>query len=169
MKKTIKIFTTGGTIDKSFSEQKGQVINATTTINQFLLPHLRLPFTQIEITEIMAKDSLQMTDTHRDQIYQYIKKEFLRKNPILVLHGTDTLDQTLKWCFHKNPSPPVCVIFTGAMRPSGFAQNDALQNFTEALYAAHLAPPGFYVSFHGQLLKGPHIKKDKNLGTFVST
>ena len=45
---------------------------------------------------------------------------------------------------------------------------DALQNITEALFAAKVSPPGFYISFHNQLFTVPNVRKNKQLGTFES-
>ena len=165
----VHILTTGGTIDKMFRETDGKIINQKTLVTEFLLPHLRLPATRVGVTEVMAKDSLHMTPDDRLHIYHCIEKKMQLAHPLVVLHGTDTLAQTLRFCFDKQPTPPVTVVFTGAMRPAGFAHSDALQNLTEALLAAQTAASGFYVAFHGQLLPAPHIAKDKNQGTFVST
>ena len=54
----------------------------------------------------------------------------------------------------------VPIIFTGAMRPLGFIDTDALQNVSEAIMACGIAIPGVYVSFHGLLI--PAFKAQKN-------
>ena len=52
------------------------------------------------------------------------------------------------------------------MKPLGFEDSDALQNVTEALFAARLVKPGVYISFHNRLFTVPGVRKNKELGTF---
>ena len=52
------------------------------------------------------------------------------------------------------------------MKPVGFEDSDAIQNFTEALYATQILQPGLYLSFHGNLFEGSAIRKNRELGTF---
>jgi L-asparaginase len=51
----------------------------------------------------------------------------------------------------------------------GFDDSDALQNVVEALYAAKIVAPGFYISFHNQLFVVPHVTKNRDKRTFEST
>jgi L-asparaginase len=53
------------------------------------------------------------------------------------------------------------------MRPFEMVRSDALQNLTEAIFAAGLLAPGVYVSAHGRSLAFPGIHKDRQRGTFV--
>ncbi|MCB0355706.1 MAG: asparaginase [Bdellovibrionales bacterium] len=164
--KKIWIFTTGGTIEKSYSEDEGSLANRESVLKQKLLEKLRLPYTQVCINTILAKDSLDMNDEDRQLIFQRIQQALNEADGIVVLHGTDTLDVTMRFCESRLPQPTKAIIFTGAMKPAGFDDSDAIQNFTEALYAAQVADPGYYLSFHGQLFKGTHIQKNKQLRTF---
>jgi len=165
-KRMVLVLTTGGTIEKSYSEQDGSIVNRQSQLRGKLLSKLRLPFTDIEVLELMQKDSLDMTPEDRTFICRQISLSFERKVPIVVLHGTDTLVGTLTVCRTGIPSPQVPVVFTGAMRPAGFDDSDALQNFTEALFAAQILQPGFYVSFHGRLFRDAQIRKNREKGTF---
>ena len=165
----VTLLTTGGTIEKSYSELDGSIKNHESLLKQKLLKRLRLPHTDFYIEEVMAKDSLEMTDFDREIIFKFIEKSWYNLQPIVVLHGTDTMAETLSYCFMRKNHPPVPVIFTGAMKPAGFDDSDALQNFTEALFAAQISPPGFYISFDGHLFEAPHVEKNRQLGTFVRT
>lgn len=167
-KRLVTVFTTGGTIEKTYSEQDGSISNRQSQLRQKLLSRLRLPYTDIEVIELMQKDSLEMNLQDRKIICQAIQKAFSAGHPIVVLHGTDTLSDTLSYCRGEIKSSPVAVVFTGALRPAGFDDSDALQNFTEALYAAQTAKPGLYVSFHGRLFHEEKIKKNREIGTFES-
>ena len=167
-KNRVLIMTTGGTIEKSYSEEDGSIVNREPVFKDKLLKRLRLPYTEVEVSQIMAKDSLDMTEADRLLIYDCIEKAIAEGfQCIVVLHGTDTLEKTVGVCFKKNPSPKAAVIFTGAMRPAGFDDSDAQQNFTEALYSAQIVGHGFYVSFHGHLFKAPQVTKDKERKTFI--
>ena len=91
---------------------------------------------------------------------------FEKKQPIVVLHGTDTMVQTAIYCYEHCSNPPVSVVFTGAMKPVGFEDSDATQNFIEALCLCQVVVPGFYISFHNQIFKVPHVKKNRRRRTF---
>jgi L-asparaginase len=62
--KTIYLLTTGGTIEKVYSEGTGSVMNAESKIDRYL-ELLRLPDAEINIVPLMNKDSLEMTDEDR--------------------------------------------------------------------------------------------------------
>lgn len=164
--KSVIILTTGGTIEKSYSEFDGSLKNRQSMLKNRLLAKLRLPHTEVLLQEIMAKDSLHMTEQDRELILRTVVEQFSKNIPILVLHGTDTMENTAEYCFDRCPEPPVPIIFTGAMKPMGFEDSDAAQNFIEAMMAAHIASPGFYISFHSHLFKVPNVKKNRKRRTF---
>jgi L-asparaginase len=84
----------------------------------------------------------------------------------VVLHGTDTMDLTARFCYEKFKEINVPVVFTGAMKPLGFDDSDAAQNVIEAIFAARILGPGYYATFHGKLFKVPRFRKNKQRGTF---
>jgi L-asparaginase len=160
------ILTTGGTIEKIYDEFEGALQNKDTIVKNKILQKLRLPYTEIQVKHIMAKDSLFMDDRDRAFILDSIKTYSRFGNPIVVLHGTDTMDQTSKYCFENFKEISVPVVFTGAMKPLGFDDSDAAQNVIEAIFAARIMKPGFYVTFHGKLFTVPNLIKNKQRGTF---
>ena len=162
----IVMITTGGTIEKTYDEREGSLENREVEIRNRIHAKLRLPATRLHIRRLMAKDSLQMTAADRRLVVDALGAELGKGFPIVVLHGTDTLERTLDLAFSELPDPPVPVVFTGAMRPVEFEGSDALQNVTEALLAAQLLPGGFYVSFHNRVLRAPGIRKNRATGTF---
>jgi len=107
-----------------------------------------------------------MSDQDRQLILDRVLKVLSGKLPIVILHGTDTMEITAKFLHRSIPSPPVPIVMTGAMTPFGFERSDALQNFTEAVLAARLAEPGVYIVMHGQVLALPGVRKNRELGTF---
>lgn len=168
-KTRIVILTTGGTIEKIYDESDGTLANHETIIKNRFLQKLRLPYTELEVKSIMAKDSLYMDDQDREIILNAIKKFESLKSPIIVLHGTDTMENTAKYCFAHYPGCAVPVIFTGAMKPLEIEDSDAKQNVVEALMAAKLIKPGYYISFHNRLFEIPNVTKNRAKGTFEST
>lgn len=160
------ILTTGGTIEKIYDEFEGSLQNKDTIVKNKILQKLRLPYTEIQVKQIMAKDSLYMDDKDRAHILESIKTYAKFGNPLVVLHGTDTMDLTSSFCFEKYPEITVPVVFTGAMKPLGFDDSDAAQNVIEAIFAARIMKPGYYVTFHGKLFTVPNFRKNKQRGTF---
>jgi L-asparaginase len=160
------ILTTGGTIEKIYDEFEGSLQNKDTIVKNKILQKLRLPYTEIQVKQIMAKDSLYMDDKDRSSILESIKTYSRFGNPLVILHGTDTMDLTSKYCFENFKEIGVPVVFTGAMKPLGFDDSDAAQNVIEAIFAARIMKPGYYVTFHGKLFTVPKFKKNKLRGTF---
>ncbi len=166
---TIIVMTTGGTIEKIYHEEDGSLDNQENKgeiIRQQILGKLRLPYSTPEIYSLMSKDSLQMNDDDREKIFQNIARHLSRAVPIVILHGTDTMELSAQYCYHKKIKCLAPVIFTGAMSPLGFENSDALQNMTEALIAAKILPPGIYISFHNQIFQVPNVTKNKLKKTF---
>src|SRR5436190_22895084 len=87
----IHVITTGGTIEKIYSEQRGSVENLEDRIERYLA-RLRLPDVQIDTTRLMNKDSLEMTDQDRAHILEAVRAKL--DAPIVITHGTDTMVET---------------------------------------------------------------------------
>jgi L-asparaginase len=163
---TLYLITTGGTIDKVYLEPTGSVANIDTKIDQYL-GKLRLPGLTIKTTNIMNKDSLEMTAADRKHVLQVVEQKLKRPAPVVITHGTDTLVETgllLKKHLHGLKFP---MVLTGAMTPLGFEKSDGLQNLTESLLAARLLPPGIYLVIHGQVFPIDHVRKDRKRARFV--
>ncbi|MCB9228688.1 MAG: asparaginase [Deltaproteobacteria bacterium] len=165
-KKEILIFSTGGTIDKIYNEATGELENQGPMIENHLHNLLRLPHTSLHLVPVMSKDSLYMTDDDRDTIAEALKSHATSGFPMIVLHGTDTMDLTARYCQKKITDLKVPIILTGAMKPFGFRDSDALQNVTEALIACQLLGPGVYISFHSNIIPAECARKNKILMTF---
>ncbi len=165
MKRTVNIITTGGTIEKSYDEYEGTLSNRGSHLRE-MLKRLRLPYVTTKHQDLLWKDSLEMTDFDREMIYLAVKNFLPQGYPILILHGTDTMDITAQYLFDRLMPVSVPIILTGAMKPFGFEDSDAVQNFTEALYATALVEPNICISMHGQLHRMPGIRKNRERGTF---
>jgi L-asparaginase len=162
----IYLVSTGGTIEKVYSEQSGTVENRSAKLERYL-KMLRLPDCEIESIQLMNKDSLEMTNDDRDEVKTQIAELLPEGAPIVISHGTDTMTETgryLEKAFRDLKAP---IILTGAMTPLGFEGSDGLQNLTESLMAARLLAPGIYVVMHGQVFPVSKARKDKEKATFV--
>jgi L-asparaginase len=163
----VHLITTGGTIEKVYSEQSGQVENLTAKIDRYL-HSLRLPDAQIDVTPLINKDSLEMTDADRELVLAVVRAKVVEA-PVAITHGTDTMVETgrlLKRLLGDLKHP---VVLTGAMTPLGFERSDGLQNLTESLFAARTAAPGVWIVMHGQIFDADHARKDRELARFVRT
>jgi L-asparaginase len=163
---TIYVLTTGGTIEKMYSEQAGAVLNEGSKIGQYL-ERLRLPDTEVRVVPVMNKDSLEMTVEDRAGLVARLAELLPAGFPIVITHGTDTMAETGIYIQQAFPELAVPVVLTGAMRPLGFEGSDGLQNLTESLLAARLLSPGVYVVMHGQVFPVSKARKDKDKATFV--
>jgi L-asparaginase len=163
----IHIVTTGGTIEKIYSEQTGQVENLTAKIDRYL-HQLRLPDAQIDVTPLMNKDSLEMTEEDREIVLAVVKEK-VRDAPVVITHGTDTMVVTGRLLKQRLSDVKFPVILTGAMTPLGFERSDGLQNLTESLFAARVLAPGVWIVMHGQVFDVDHARKDREHARFVVT
>jgi L-asparaginase len=162
----IHVLSTGGTIEKVYSEQTGAVQNLDSKIDRYFRL-LRLPDAEIITTHLMNKDSLEMTDEDRLRVLQTVRSLLNDTAPIVITHGTDTLVETGLLLQRELIGLTVPIIFTGAMTPLGFEGSDGLQNLTESLLAARLLGPGVWLVMHNQVFPIDHVRKDRELARFV--
>lgn len=162
----IALISTGGTLEKSYSEQAGGVQNNHSKVEQYLR-QLRLPDLTVETIRLMNKDSLEMTDGDRQFILAAVRQHAPGAKGIVITHGTDTLVETGKVLAEGLPGLSIPVILTGAMTPLGFEGSDGLQNLTESLLAARLLAPGVYLVMHSQVFPIHEVRKDRELARFV--
>lgn len=163
----IYLLSTGGTIEKIYSEQSGAVENRAAKLDRYLRM-LRLPDSEIHSVQLMNKDSLEMTDRDRAEVRDRVSRLLSEGAPIVISHGTDTMVETGLFLEESFPGLKVPLILTGAMTPLGFEGSDGLQNLTESLLAARLLSPGVFVVMHGQVFPIGKVRKDKDRATFVS-
>lgn len=164
----IYVVTTGGTIEKTYQEQLGKVLNFSNKIGDYL-KQLRLPDADVHVIPILNKDSLEMTAEERAGLVAEVEKLMPNLCPIVITHGTDTMVESALAIQKAIPKPGVPIVLTGAMAPLGFEHSDGLQNLTESLFAARLMVPGVYVVMHGQVFRADRVRKDRERGTFVWT
>jgi L-asparaginase len=162
----IYVIATGGTIEKVYSEQTGNVQNLDSKIERYFRL-LRLPDTEIQVTHLMNKDSLEMTDADRAEVLVTVLEKLREPAPVVITHGTDTMVETGLLLKKNLPDLRFPIVLTGAMTPLGFEASDGLQNLTESLFAARVLAPGVYVVIHNQAFPIDRVRKDRELARFV--
>ena len=156
---SVAIFTTGGTIDKVYFDAKGGYQVGAPMVLE-LLRHARLPALP-EVTELLRKDSLEMTPADRQAIRAAVAA--CAATQILITHGTDTIiDTALELAGIAGKT----IVLTGALQPGRFSDSDAAFNLGLAYGAAQLCPPGIYVVANGTVFPADRVRKDRALNRF---
>ncbi len=145
----IYVLSTGGTIEKVYSEQQGSVYNRESKLDGYL-KRLRMHDTEVLVTHLMNKDSLDMTPADRDQVLEAVRARL--DAPIVITHGTDTIVETGKHLQSGVAALQHPIILTGAMSPLGFEGSDGLPKSDRKAFWRHgLLPPGVYVVIHNEV------------------
>jgi L-asparaginase len=164
--RAIYVLTTGGTMEKTYSEDAGAVANTESKIDRYLCL-LRLPDVEVNIVPLMNKDSLEMSSNDRDLILGMVRAILTENAPMVITHGTDRMVETGLFLKRALPDLKLPIVLTGAMTPLGFEGSDGLQNLTESLSAVQLVPAGVYIVMHGSVYPVEKVRKDRALGRFV--
>ena len=162
----IHLIATGGTIEKVYNEQTGTVQNMDSKIRRYFML-LRLPDTEIEVTRLMNKDSLEMTAEDRQAVLEAVRAKLADPAPVVITHGTDTMVETGLLLKKSIPDLSMPIVMTGAMTPLGFEGSDGLQNLTESLLAARILGPGVWLVMHNQVFPIDRVVKDRESARFV--
>ncbi len=149
----IEILTTGGTIDKIYFDAKSSFQIGDSPIAE-LLKEANLTI-EVKVSEVLRKDSLEMSDDDRVQIRQAVEESDSQQ--IVITHGTDTMVQT--GCALQGIAGKT-IVLTGAMQPARFRSTDALFNVSAALTAAQTLPPGVYIAMNGQIFDPQTTRKN---------
>ncbi len=158
----LHIFTTGGTIDKVYFDALSEFQVGETALDA-ILREANVSFDH-EITSLMKKDSLDLTDADRAIIHDAVAASPC--DQILITHGTDTMVRSAL-CLQDIEGKTV--VFTGAMQPASLRSTDAIFNIGFAVACTQLQPPGIYIAMSGQVFNAAHVKKDRAAQRFVDT
>lgn len=154
----VHFITTGGTIDKKYSQSKG-TYNFTigSPAIERILERLPEPDFTYTITELYQIDSLDMETAHRNEIEHAC--ETAPSDNIIITHGTDTLIQTAQHLANQDQFTTKTIILTGATQPEKMKHTDADLNLGTALAAADILPQGVHIAIHGQVYKPRNLTK----------
>ncbi len=160
----ILIINTGGTFNKVYNPINGDLEidksgKSIETIAKFWL-------TDFKIINIIGKDSLDMIDSDRYELYRTIKESKFQK--IIIVHGTDTIDKTAKYLDELNLDREI--ILTGAMVPFSINPIEATANLSSAYgYLLRKRENRIYIAMNGKIDLYKRVIKNRGKGYFEIT
>ena len=155
----IKIFTTGGTIDKIYFDQKSEYqVGDPQAMGVLEKANVVVEY---EVESILRKDSLDMTDSDREFIRK--KVESTAYDRVIVTHGTDTMINTARVLESVQGKT---IIMTGSMYPAQFKESDAVFNIGCAIISAQILKPGVYIAMNGRIFNPQYARKNVELNRF---
>lgn len=149
----MKIFTTGGTIDKIYFDANSEFQVGEPAI-QHVLEEQHIGF-DYSIESLMRKDSLELTDADRQLIRARAEQD--ENHLILITHGTDTMVDT---ALQLLDIPRKTIVLTGAIQPAKLRVSDAVFNIGSAVTAVQLLSPGVYIAMHGRVFDPRYTRKN---------
>jgi len=156
---SLHIFTTGGTIDKVYFDALSEFQVGETALDS-ILREANVRF-EHEITPLMRKDSLELTDEDRALIREAVSGTDAKH--VLITHGTDTMAATARFL---GDIEGKTVVLTGAMQPASQRSTDAIFNIGFAVSSTFLLPPGIYLAMNGRVFDPETVVKDRKAGQF---
>lgn len=155
----IKIITTGGTIDKTYFDRKSEYEVGEPQIAEVLKEaNVTVDY---EVSPLLRKDSLDLTDEDRRLIFKTIQSDSCRF--FVITHGTDTMVSTARML---KQIPGKVMVLTGAMQPAKFRSTDASFNIGCAIIAVQLLPDGVYIAINGRIFNPDSVRKHHELNRF---
>ena len=158
----IQIFITGGTFDKSYNYINGELFFEKTHLPE-MLKRSRCQL-DLKIETLMMIDSLEMNDSHLEEIISKCKN--CNTDKIIITHGTDRMVETAKAIAQaelKNKT----IILTGAMIPYAFgSSSDGFFNLGCALSYVQTLHKGVYITMQGQYFNWNEVVKNLEKGCF---
>lgn len=156
----LRVFVTGGTFDKEYDELTGTLhFNATHLPEMLQRGRCML---EVEVDVLMMIDSLEMKDSHRQQIVEACRNA--AESQIVITHGTDTMVDTARVLAEQIAGKTV--VLTGAMVPYAFGSSDGLFNLGSALSFAQTLPAGVYIAMNGRCFPANNVIKNREVGVF---
>jgi len=150
----IKIFTTGGTIDKIYFDRLSEFQVGEPQVGD-VLREANVAFT-FQVESILHKDSLDLAQTDRQLILERVANDQHRH--VLITHGTDTMIET---ALLLRGLPGKVIVLTGSMSPARFRNTDAVFNIGCAVAAVQLLGEGVYVTMNGRVFKPDRLRKNR--------
>jgi len=150
----IKIFTTGGTIDKIYFDRLSEFQVGEPQVGE-VLREANVAF-EFQVEPILHKDSLDLTQTDRQLILEKVVADPHRH--VLITHGTDTMIET---ALLLRGLPGKVIVLTGSMSPARFRNTDAVFNIGCAVAAVQLLKEGVYIAMNGRIFKPDRLRKNR--------
>lgn len=158
---TLHILYTGGTIGMVASEQG--LLPSSQYLQQAVSSHLHnhLPKLELHWHSLQPlQDSSQTSMTDWAKLAADILRLSQAGDPVLILHGTDTMAYASSVVAMMLPSVHPPIVFTGSQQPWLFAQSDAPDNVLFAAQCAlHSKANTVYLAFNQTCYFGSHVTK----------
>ncbi|MFC1838992.1 asparaginase domain-containing protein [Thermodesulfobacteriota bacterium] len=155
----VKIFTTGGTIDKIYFDQKSEYQVGDPQARGVL--EKANVVVEYEVESILKKDSLDLTDSDRELIRSEVESTPFDR--IIVIHGTDTMIET---ALELESVSGKTIVMTGSMYPAQFKESDAVFNIGSAITSVQILEPGVYIAMNGRIFTPHNARKNIRLNRF---
>ena len=164
----LRILLTGGTFDKRYDPVTGALgfgaegeEGESSSCVPGIIERARAA-AGVQIQTVMMIDSLDMVDTHRQQILAAARAA--PEAALVIVHGTDTMVETAAVLAHA--ALPKTIVLTGAMVPFSVEDSDASFNLGAAIAYAHALAPGVWVAMNGVARPWNDVRKNRELGVF---
>ena len=158
---SVRIFTTGGTIDKVYFDAKSSYQVGEPQIGDLLAEAgVTCPYT---VTSLLRKDSLEIDAADRALIATEVAAA--PESRVLITHGTDTMVETARALLGV---PGKTVVLVGAMQPARLRVSDAFFNIGFAFAATQLLPHGVYLAMKGRVFDQRTTHKNVAASRFES-
>ncbi|HET7267734.1 MAG TPA: asparaginase domain-containing protein [Oleiagrimonas sp.] len=155
----LSIITTGGTIDKIYFDAKSDYQIGAPQIGD-ILSQLGVAF-EYEVTSLLRKDSLEITEDDRKLIRASIQAQPHRH--VLVTHGTDTMVDTARVL---EGIEGKVIVLTGALNPAKFEGSDAVFNIGCAVGAVQTLDSGVWIAMNGRVWDPRQVRKNREANRF---
>ncbi|HEX7341462.1 MAG TPA: asparaginase domain-containing protein [Rhodanobacteraceae bacterium] len=158
----LSIITTGGTIDKVYFDAKSDYKIGAPQIGD-ILKQLGVGF-GFDVTSLLHKDSLDMTDSDRVLIRDTIAAQPHRH--VLVTHGTDSMVETARVLEGLDDK---VIVLTGALSPAKFEGSDAVFNIGCAVGAVQTLDSGVWIAMNGLVWDPRKVRKNRAANRFEAS
>ena len=158
----IRFITTGGTIDKIYFDALSQFEVGESVVQHILTDGL-VDF-EYDVVPMFQKDSLEIDDSDREKLRDYISGD--DATHYVITHGTDTMPATAEVLSSLDDKT---IVLTGALTPARFRTTDAVFNVGMAVAAVQVAKPGVYIAMSGQVFEAGAVRKNRAENRFEST
>ncbi|MFQ5568373.1 MAG: asparaginase domain-containing protein [Rhodothermales bacterium] len=156
---TVRIFTTGGTIDKVYFDARSDFEVGEPQILDILKAAGVTAAYEVEM--LLQKDSLDLTDDDRTLIADRVRSTPCRR--VLITHGTDTMVQTATAL---KDIPGKTIVLVGSLTPARFKMTDAEFNIGFAFAAVQALPEGVYIAMNGRIFDPERVRKNRAMNVF---
>lgn len=155
----VKIYTTGGTIDKTYFDAKSEYeVGEPQIVDILRAANVGVDY---EVVTLMRKDSLDLTDEDRAVIRDRIREDSCDR--VLVTHGTDTMVETASALQDVGGKT---VVLVGSLSPAKFKNSDAEFNIGFAFAAVQTLRHGVYIAMNGRVFTADRVRKNLDRNRF---